>query len=112
ATHNARARELLTELMPRLLRALAATADPDMAMRRFDAFLHALPAGVQIFSLLYANPGLLDLIAEIMGSAPLLAESLSRRPALLEAVLASGFFETLPDKTELEADLAREFAQA
>jgi glutamate-ammonia-ligase adenylyltransferase len=112
ATRSARARELLTELMPRLLQALAATADPDMAMRRFDAFLQALPAGVQIFSLLYSNPSVLDLIAEIMGSAPPLAESLSRRPALLEAVLASGFFEVLPGKQELETDLAHQLEQA
>ena len=111
ATRSARARELLTELMPRLLRALAATIDPDMAVRRFDAFLQALPAGVEIFSLLYANPALLDLVAEIMGSTPLLAESLSRRPALLEAVLASGFFEVLPSKADLAADLAHEFEQ-
>jgi glutamate-ammonia-ligase adenylyltransferase len=112
ATRSARARELLTELMPRLLRALAATADPGMAMRRFDDFLQALPAGVQIFSLLYSNPGLLDLVAEIMGSAPLLADRLSRRPALLESVLTAGFFEPVPQRIALQEDLARQLAQA
>ncbi|HVO02830.1 MAG TPA: bifunctional [glutamine synthetase] adenylyltransferase/[glutamine synthetase]-adenylyl-L-tyrosine phosphorylase [Candidatus Cybelea sp.] len=112
ATRSARARELLTELMPRLLQALSATADPDMAMRRFDAFLQALPAGVQIFSLLYSNPGLLDLLAEIMGSAPLLADRLSRRPALLESVLSSGFFDPLPPREALDRDIGYQLEQA
>jgi glutamate-ammonia-ligase adenylyltransferase len=112
ATRSARARELLTELMPRLLKALAATADPDLAIRRFDAFLQALPAGVQIFALLYSNPGLLDLVAEIMGSAPLLADALSRRAALLENVLSAGFFEAVPRRAALDEDLRRQLDQA
>ena len=71
ATRSARARELLTELMPSLLVALGRTANPDPAFHNFDEFLKALPAGVQLFSLLHANPvfptksGLLDLLAEI-----------------------------------------------
>ena len=112
ATRSARARELLTELMPRLLQALAGTADPGLAIRRFDGFLQALPAGVQIFSLLYSNPGLLDLVAEIMGSAPLLADSLSRRPVLLESVLTAGFFEPVPQRIALNDDLAHQLEQA
>ena len=60
ATRSARARELLTELVPALLDALAGTANPDAAFRNFDQFLMALPAGVQLFSLFLANPGLLD----------------------------------------------------
>jgi glutamate-ammonia-ligase adenylyltransferase len=112
ATRSARARELLTELMPRLLQALAATADPDLAIRRFDNFLQALPAGVQIFSLLYSNPGLLDLVAEIMGGAPLLADRLSRRPALLESVLTAGFFEPVPQRQALNQDIAHQLGQA
>jgi len=112
ATRSARARELLTELMPRLLKALSVTADPDLAIRRFDAFLQALPAGVQIFSLLYSNPGLLDLVAEIMGSAPLLADALSRRAALLENVLSAGFFDAVPQRMMLDEDLGRQLAHA
>jgi len=112
AMRSARARELLTELMPSLLQALGRTSQPDEAFARFDAFLHALPAGVQIFSLLHSNPGLLDLIAEIMGGAPRLAEHLSRNPALLDAVLSSGFFAPPPSRHELEAELGRQLAQA
>jgi [glutamine synthetase] adenylyltransferase / [glutamine synthetase]-adenylyl-L-tyrosine phosphorylase len=112
AMRSARARELVTELMPALLQALGRTAQPDEAFARFDAFLHALPAGVQIFSLLHSNPGLLDLIAEIMGGAPRLAEHLSRNPALLDSVLSSGFFSAPPSRRELARELEHLLGQA
>ena len=75
ATRSQRAREILTELMPELLRSFGATAHPDTAFLRFDQFLARLPAGVQLFSLFYANPGLFSLVAEIMAEAPLLARA-------------------------------------
>ena len=108
AMRSTRARELLTELMPSLLQALGRGAQPDEAFARFDAFLHALPAGVQIFSLLYSNPRLLDLIAEIMGGAPRLAEHLSRNPALLDAVLGIGLSGRPGAREELASELGRQ----
>ena len=110
ATRSARARELLTELMPKLLEALSRTADPDTAFRRFDGFMRSLPAGVQLFSLLYSNPDLLDLIADVMGSAPLLADHLSRYPMLLDGVLTAGFFEKVPDRAAMSRDLRRQLS--
>ena len=112
ATRSTRARELLTELMPTLLQALGRSVHPDAAFNRFDEFLARLPAGVQLFSLLHANPGLLDLIAEIMGGAPRLADHLSRRPVLLDAVLTQGFFDPLPAAPALAAELRRTLEQA
>ena len=101
ATRSARARELLTELMPKLLSALAAMGDADLAFLAFDRFLSGLPAGVQLFSLLKANPRLLDLLATILGSAPRLAEQLSRRPKVLDAVLDPGFFGPMPSAEDM-----------
>jgi glutamate-ammonia-ligase adenylyltransferase len=112
AMRSTRARELLTEIMPRLLDVLSKTANPDLAFARFDDFLRRLPAGVQLFSLLYANPGLLDLLAEIMGSAPRLAEHLSRKAGLLEAVLVKGFFDVLPERKQLRKELRTQLEQA
>ncbi|MGQ0486015.1 MAG: bifunctional [glutamine synthetase] adenylyltransferase/[glutamine synthetase]-adenylyl-L-tyrosine phosphorylase [Hyphomicrobiales bacterium] len=106
ATRSSRAKELLTELMPALLKALAMTGEADQAFLAFDRFLGGLPAGVQLFSLLKANPRLLDLIATILGTAPRLAEQLSRRPKVLDAVLEPDFFGALPTV----ADLARTIA--
>jgi glutamate-ammonia-ligase adenylyltransferase len=106
ATRSQRAREILTELVPELLRIFGATTRPDAALLRFDDFLVRLPAGVQLFSLFHANPGLLSLVADIMAEAPLLAELLAQRPALLDAVLTAEFSAPLPDRAGLAEDLA------
>jgi [glutamine synthetase] adenylyltransferase / [glutamine synthetase]-adenylyl-L-tyrosine phosphorylase len=111
AMRSARARELLTELTPRIFEAMSRTINPDAALLRFDGFLGALPAGVQLFSLFQNNPGLLDLVAEIMGSAPRLAEWLSRHPILLDGVLTQGFFDPLPDADALGRELGDSLAQ-
>jgi [glutamine synthetase] adenylyltransferase / [glutamine synthetase]-adenylyl-L-tyrosine phosphorylase len=112
ATRSQRAREILTELVPELLRIFGATPHPDLALVRFDRFLSRLPAGVQLFSLFHANPGLLALVADIMAGAPVLAESLAQRPALLDAVLSEGSLVAPPDQAGLAADLARMLAGA
>ena len=106
ATRSQRAREILTEFVPELLRVFGATAHPDTAVLRFDQFLSLLPAGVQLFSLFHANPGLFSLVADIMAEAPFLAESLAQRPALLDAVLAAEFSAPLPERAGLAEDLA------
>ena len=107
ATRSTRAREILTELTPALLEALARTNDPDTAFLRFDEFLSRLPAGLQLFALFANNPMLLDLVAEIMGDAPRLADALATRPSLLYAVLSADFFDAPADATGLAEDLAR-----
>ncbi|MFQ6016616.1 MAG: bifunctional [glutamine synthetase] adenylyltransferase/[glutamine synthetase]-adenylyl-L-tyrosine phosphorylase [Kiloniellaceae bacterium] len=112
ATRATRARELLTELMPTLLQALAKTTLPDQALAKFDEFLDGLPAGVPLFSMLYANPPLLDMLAEILGGAPALADHLSRNAGLLEAVLSPGFFEPIPNRQTLARELSDSLAQA
>ncbi len=93
AMRSTRAREMLTELTPGLLKALAKTADPNATFLKFDEFLAGLPAGVQLFSMLHSNPQLLGLLASIMGEAPRLAEMLSRRPSLFDGVLVSDFLD-------------------
>ena len=104
ATRSTRAREILTELTPGILKALERQAEVDQAFRLFDAFLSGLPAGVQFFSLIRANPNLLGLLGDLMGSAPSLAEVLAGNVALFDAMLAPDFFEPLPDEAALEAE--------
>jgi [glutamine synthetase] adenylyltransferase / [glutamine synthetase]-adenylyl-L-tyrosine phosphorylase len=108
AVSTARARERLTDVQPLLIEALAATANPDAALGSFDRFLADLPASVQLFSLLRANPRLLHLIAEIMGSAPRLARILSRRRRVIDAVLDPRVFGTLPTVADTRALIASE----
>ncbi|MDH5772861.1 MAG: glutamine-synthetase adenylyltransferase, partial [Rhodospirillaceae bacterium] len=111
-TRSTRARELLTELMPIILSAFGRTSEPDSAFMRFDSFLSKLPAGVQLFSMFQANPGLLDLIAEIMGTAPRLAEHMAQKVGILDGVLSRDFFNPLPGKDELKIDIERALEEA
>ena len=112
ATRSARAREILTKLVPGLLSSLAATADPDAAFAQFDRFVSRLPGGVQLFSLLLANTHLLKLISDICGSAPRLADHLSRSPGVLDALMDRGFLNSLPSREQLDALLDTQLTSA
>ena len=109
AMRSQRARELLTKLLPAILKALAATADPDAAFTQFDRFLSNLPSGVQLFSLFLARDEFLRLLAEIVGTAPRLSDHLARNPSTLDALLDADFMKVLPTREALDGRLARQF---
>ncbi len=88
AMRSARARDLLAQMLPRVLAALARQPQPDAVFNRFDAFLARQPAGVQLLSLFQRNPALLDRIAAVLGAAPSLAGHLSNHPASLDGLLS------------------------
>ncbi len=88
ALRSARARDLLGQVLPVLLAALARQPQPDAAFSRFDMFLSRLPAGVQLLSLFERNAGLLGRIAAVLGAAPSLADHLASHPAALEGLLS------------------------
>ncbi len=112
AVSSSAARERLTVVQPLLIEALSHTANPDSALGSFDRFLSELPAGVQLFGLLRQNPDLLNLIAQIMGSAPRLARILSRRRRLLDAVLDPKVIGALPGRQEIRALIGKEMEGA
>ncbi len=89
ALRSQRAQELMTQVLPGLLAALARQTQPAAAFARFDNFLHSLPAGVQLLSLFQRNPHLLDRIAAVLGAAPSLADHLARTPSALEGLLSA-----------------------
>jgi glutamate-ammonia-ligase adenylyltransferase len=95
AMRSERARELLTRLTPKLLRAFAQAGSPDDAFARFATFFAGLTAGVQVLALLDARPALLDLLARLLTLAPPLADGLARRPVLLDAVIERQFMAPL-----------------
>lgn len=106
------AREKLTLVQPRLLECLSHTADPDGALVAFDRFLATLPAGIQLFSLLGQHPKLLELMSNIMGSAPRLASILSRRSRLLDAVIDPQTFGPEALTRDLDAAVVNEISRA
>ena len=100
ALRSARARDLMNEMLPRVLAALARQPQPDGVFNRFDEFLARQPAGVQLLSLFQRNPSLLGRVAAVLGAAPSLADHLARQPSALDGLLS-------PDEEAKPARLLR-----
>ena len=108
---SARALEIFSRLRPTILNSLRRAAKPDEALIHFDQFLAGLPAGVQVFSMFEANPQLIDLIIDIISTAPPLAHFLARNSQVFEAVLVGDFFAQWPGEDWLRDDLAALMAE-
>lgn len=91
ATRSARSQQLLTSLGPRLLEAMSKAGEPDSAFQRFLEFFSGLNSGVQVMSLMLAEPALTREVISTMTFAPKLAADLARRPALMDAMLEPSF---------------------
>ncbi|MDW5314512.1 bifunctional [glutamine synthetase] adenylyltransferase/[glutamine synthetase]-adenylyl-L-tyrosine phosphorylase [Rhizobium sp. PL01] len=101
ATQSVEARERLTELTPELLRVFGQNKRADEALLRFDHFIAGLPSGIQLFSLLGNNPGLLSLIVNIMSSAPRLADIIASKPHVFDGMLDPRLLVELPTRDYL-----------
>ncbi|WP_075290227.1 bifunctional [glutamine synthetase] adenylyltransferase/[glutamine synthetase]-adenylyl-L-tyrosine phosphorylase [Pararhizobium arenae] len=101
ATQSVEARERLTELTPELLRVFGQNKRADEALLRFDQFISGLPAGIQLFSLLGNNPGLLSLIVNIMSTAPRLAGIIAGRPHVFDGMLDPRLLAEPPTRSYL-----------
>jgi glutamate-ammonia-ligase adenylyltransferase len=87
AVRTTRAREVLTELVPHLIKTFSDTGSPDAALAAFDNTLANMPSAIELFLILKSNPKLRDLFSDIMGTAPRLARVIEQRPHVLDAVL-------------------------
>lgn len=112
AMRSARARELLTELVPAMLVAFSRSGRPDAALFAFDKALERTRSGVALLALIRANPNILELLADVLGAAPKLGETLARRPRVLDALTDPAFFGHLPDRAELDARIADALSEA
>ncbi len=90
AVRSARAREVLTELVPALLAAFSGSGDPDAALSAFDAALARMPGAVELLSILRSNAQVRELFGDLFGSAPRLAEVVAARPHVLDAAIDPG----------------------
>ncbi len=106
-----RARRIFARIQPEIFRRLSRSTNPEEALIQFDAFLSALPSGVQLFSLFEANPQLLDLLVDICATAPALARYLGRNAQVFDAVVGSEFFESLPEYETLRTELAAQIGE-
>ena len=106
ALRSQRGARIFERLKPELLARLGRTARPDEALLALDGFLAGLPAGVQLFSLFEANPHLIDLLVDIVGTSHALASHLSRNAQVFDAVIGGSFFTEWPGQAALRQELA------
>ncbi|AFO87868.1 glutamine-synthetase adenylyltransferase [Phaeobacter inhibens] len=111
ALRSARGAQIFERLKPELLARLSRTAQPAEALVALDGFLAGLPAGVQLFSLFEANPQLIDLLIDIVGTSGTLASYLSRNSSVFDAVIGGSFFDDWPGREALGQLLAAALAQ-
>ncbi|WP_066701473.1 glutamine-synthetase adenylyltransferase [Celeribacter ethanolicus] len=109
---TARAQEIFERLKPELLTRIQRLDKPEEALSHLDGFLRGLPAGVQLFALFEANPQLIDLILDIVSTAPHLARYLSRNAQVLDAVIGGRFFASWPGREGLIALLDTHLEEA
>jgi [glutamine synthetase] adenylyltransferase / [glutamine synthetase]-adenylyl-L-tyrosine phosphorylase len=111
ALRSERGADIFGRLKPLLLDRLAHSAKPDEGLLAFDGFLAGLPAGVQLFSLLRANPQLGDLLVDIVATSPALASHLSQNAGVFDAVIGGDFFSDWPGQDKLTEMLHAHLAQ-
>ena len=109
---SARARELLTELTPALLSVFARSGRPDAAVIGLDKVLERTTGGVALLSMMRAHPEILELLAIVLGATPRLAETLARRPRVLDALLDPAFFGHLPNRAEITERVEQALGEA
>ena len=84
-----RTRQVFRNLRPLLLQRLAKTADPDPTLNYFLRFVEAYGLRSLLLELLVAHPRLLELLIKTFDASQFAAESLIRRPQLLEEITQS-----------------------
>ncbi len=112
AIRSGAAREAFEEVLPALLKALAGSPDPERAIARFDNMIEAMPSAINIFRLLEARPGLLQLVANILSYAPTLADDLGRQSRYLDALIDTSAMDLPGDVAELLAAMQHRISDA
>jgi len=103
AVTSARAREVLTELTPALLAALGGTADPDAALAALDRAFGRMPAAVELMTILRSHDRLRLLFADLLGTAPRLADTVAQSPHVLDTIIDPAFNQPVTDGARIEA---------
>ncbi len=103
AVQSARAREVLTELVPALLESFAGSGDPDAALAAFDMAMARMPAAIELFSILKSNTAVRELFGDILGGAPRLAHVVAQRPHVLDAAIDPALLRAQPNEAAYDA---------
>jgi glutamate-ammonia-ligase adenylyltransferase len=101
-----RCRQFLASIAPRLLRALAETADPDMALVNLEKVTASLGAKGILWELFSFNPPSLKLYVELCAWSQFLSEILINNPGMIDELLDSLVLNQPRTAEELRAELA------
>lgn len=100
-------RRRLDKLMPRLLRYVGDSPDPDTVLVRILQLIRAIESRACYLALLLENPDALNHLINLAYASPWIASFLSRHPALLDELLDPRTLYAAPRRAELTAALSR-----
>jgi glutamate-ammonia-ligase adenylyltransferase len=97
---------------PQLLAEIAASADPDQALRHTVDLITRRGEAWSVWQLLADTPALLRLVISIFGASAYLAKSVTERPELIDLLVQLGSTPAMPAPAALAAELDRRLAVA
>ena len=100
------ARARLDRVVPALLAAAAASAQPDAALHRALSLMHNILRRASYLALLDEQPAALQRLVDVVARSAFLADRLSAHPLLLDELLDVRVAGTLPDRARLHAECA------
>ena len=101
-----RCRHFLASIAPRLLEAIAATADPDSALVNLDKVSDSLGGKGVLWELFSFNPPSLRLYVELCAYSPYLSGILTSNPGMIDGLMDSLVLDKLPSRQSLRQTLA------
>ncbi len=102
-----RHRDLLAPLLPRLLRLLAASADPDMALNNLERYAEAVMDRAVLFTALATHPQAALVLITLAATSQFLADALCRHPQAFHWLL-----DPLVMRVRSREEMAEEIARA
>lgn len=96
------------KLRATLVQSLAASPAPERAVVRWETLLERMTSAINLFRLLEARPGLLQLLSDCLTLAPPLADAIARRPELVDALIDRSALDLPGSREDLLAAMSRE----
>ncbi|NLF06571.1 MAG: bifunctional [glutamate--ammonia ligase]-adenylyl-L-tyrosine phosphorylase/[glutamate--ammonia-ligase] adenylyltransferase [Pirellulaceae bacterium] len=101
-----RCRHFLASIAPRLLPAIAATADPDSTLTNLDKVSDSLGGKGVLWELFSFNPPTLRLYVELCAYSPFLSDLLTNNPGMIDGLMDGLVLDKPPTREELGDKLA------
>ncbi|HVX63548.1 MAG TPA: bifunctional [glutamate--ammonia ligase]-adenylyl-L-tyrosine phosphorylase/[glutamate--ammonia-ligase] adenylyltransferase [Pirellulales bacterium] len=106
-----RCRHFLAAIAPRLLKAIAATPDPDSTLVNLEKVSDSLGGKGVLWELFSFNPPSMNLYVELCSSSPLLSGILTSHPGMIDELMDSLVLNKLPS-AQILRDTLGEMARA